>query len=61
MILEFIYNGTVRIVLVEKNTDTYIQGQNLHADAAIPAATYSKAKMSGIKILKNQPAMAALA
>ncbi len=41
----FTYNGQLRIVLVHKNTKTFIQGQNLHNNATIEFATYSKDKM----------------
>ncbi len=48
-ILTFIYNGQARMVQVDKKTDQYIQGKNLHVGAKTPGATYSLAKMSNVK------------
>ena len=45
--VEFTYNGSKRIVNIHKETDTFIQGENVHVDAEIPFATYSKGKMAG--------------
>lgn len=56
--IRFTYNGSERAVIVDKETDTYIQGQNVHANAERPFATYSKAKMSNVSRLMNYTATA---
>jgi len=54
MIFEFTYNGTKRVVRVNKNTATYIQGENLLIDGVQPwykpFSTYTKSKMLDVKV-----------
>jgi hypothetical protein len=54
-IVLFNYNGSERKVTVQKETETYIQGENLHADADRRFSTYSKAKMTRFCRLSGKP------
>ncbi len=48
MTITFMYNGKARVVEVQKETKTFIQGRNCHAGAKTTHATYSLDKMKDI-------------
>lgn len=53
MTIAFEYNGKVRLVEVQKARADYVQGLNLHANAEIPAATYSIKKMKNVSVVQG--------
>lgn len=54
MTIRFTYNGKVRIVEVQKETATYVQGYNRHSDAKTKGATYSRDKMIDVEQLFDE-------